>query len=83
MRDELPAWYEEKVQSFKYILSLNINDHQVLQYIQKPYPKKSQELPYCNNLRRFEMDPLLELEQNPLDGKETVSPSDQQCLRTR
>ncbi len=29
MRDELPAQYEEKVQSFKYILSLNINDHQV------------------------------------------------------
>ena len=29
MRDEFPAQYEEKVQSFKYILSLNINDHQV------------------------------------------------------
>ena len=29
MRDELPAQYEEKVQSFNYILSLNINDHQV------------------------------------------------------
>jgi len=29
MRDEFPAQNEEKVQSFNYILSLNINDHQV------------------------------------------------------
>ena len=29
MREELPAQYEEKVERFKYILSLNIHDHQV------------------------------------------------------